>query len=109
MLALLDTDRAQVLDLINAAQRYFEDVLEASAADTVASRSLEDVGNRHRRKVLQQIAARARLLALNVNAQQRSKRANNIHSASTITSSIITDMIRRLVHLHVLDGRLFAM
>lgn len=95
MLALLDSDRAHVLDLIKAAQRYFEDVQEAAAADEIAPRSIEDIGNRHRRKTLRKIAARARFLALRVTEQQRSRRTQNLQVASTITSSIITDMVSR--------------
>ena len=95
MLALLDSDKAHVLDLIKAAQRYFEDVQEAAATDEAASGSIEDVGNRHRRRTLRKIAARARYLALRVTEKQRARRTQNLQVASTITSSIINDMVSR--------------
>lgn len=95
VLALLDSDKAHVLDLIKEAQRYFESAQEAAAADDARTRSIEDVSDRHRRKTLRIIAARARLLALRVTEQQRSKRTQNLQVASTITSSIITDMVSR--------------
>ena len=97
VLALLDSDKAHVLDLIKEAQRYFESAQEAAAADDARARtrSIEDVSDRHRRKTLRIIAARARLLALRVTEQQRSKRTQNLQVASTITSSIITDMVSR--------------
>ena len=95
VLALLDSDKAHVLDLIKEAQRYFESAQEAAAADDACTRSIEDVSDRHRRKTLRIIAARARLLALRVTEQQRSKRTQNLQVASTITSSIITDMVSR--------------
>lgn len=96
MLALLDADKSHVLDLIKGAQRYFDDsAADIAAAQESATRSIEDVGDRHRRKTLHSIAARARRLALRVTEQQRNKRAENLQVASTITSSIVTDMVNR--------------
>lgn len=96
MLAGLDADKSHVLDLIKAAQRYFEDSpQDIAAAEETATRSVEDVGDRHRRKTLHSIAARARRLALRVTEQQRNKRAENLQVASTITSSIVADMMNR--------------
>ncbi len=95
VLAILDADKSHVLELIKEAQRYFENELEATASEGVIARSIEDVSDRHRRKTLRIIAARARTLALRVTEQQRSKRTQNLQVASTITSSIITDMVNR--------------
>ena len=96
MLAILEADKSHVLDLIKESQRFFEDSPEdIAAAEETAARSIEDVAARHRRKTLRAIAARARRLALRVTEQQRNKRAENLQVASTITSSIITDMVNR--------------
>jgi hypothetical protein len=95
VLATLDADKAHVLELIKEAQRFFENEQDATALENDAVRSIDDVGDRHRRKTLHAIAARARLLALRVTEQQRSKRTQNLQVASTITSSIITDMVSR--------------
>ena len=96
VLALLDADKSHVLDLIKEAQRYFEDSPEdVAAAEETATRSIEDVGDRHRRKTLRSTAARARRLALRVTEQQRNKRAETLQVASTITSSIVTDLVNR--------------
>ena len=96
MLAGLDVDKSHILDLIKEAQRFFEhSPQEAAAAEETATRSVEDVGDRHRRKTLRSIAARARRLALRVTEQQRNKRAENLQVASTITSSIVADMVNR--------------
>lgn len=96
MLAGLDVDKSHILDLIKEAQRFFEDTpQDVAAAEETATRSVEDVGDRHRRKTLRSIAARARRLALRVTEQQRNKRAENLQVASTITSSIVADMVNR--------------
>ena len=96
VLAGLDVDKSHILDLIKEAQRFFKDSpQEAAAAEETATRSVEDVGDRHRRKTLRSIAARARRLALRVTEQQRKKRAGNLQVASTITSSIVADMMNR--------------
>ncbi|KAL0029268.1 hypothetical protein WJX79_006326 [Trebouxia sp. C0005] len=95
VLATLDSDKAHVLELIKEAQRFFEIEQDATGLENDAVRSIDDVGDRHRRKTLRAIAARARLLALRVTEQQRSKRTQNLQVASTITSSIITDMVSR--------------
>lgn len=58
-------------------------------------RSIEDISNRHRRKSLYAVADKARQLALKVTEQQRAKRTQNLKVASTITSSILIDMINR--------------
>lgn len=98
VLAVLDADRSHVLDLIKEAQRYFEDSAQTvAAAEETASRSVEDVGDSHRRKTLRTIADRARRLALRATEQQRNKRAETLQVASTITSSIVADMVNRLV------------
>lgn len=96
MLALFDADKSHVLDLIKEAQRFFEEsAQDATAAEEAATRSIEDISDRHRRKTLRAIAARAERLALRVTEQQRNKRAENLQVASTITSSIVTDMVNR--------------
>ncbi|KAL0039208.1 hypothetical protein WJX77_011442 [Trebouxia sp. C0004] len=95
VLAILDSDKAHVLELIKEAQRFFDNEQDAAGHEHNAVRSIDDVGDRHRRKTLHAIAARARLLALRVTEQQRSKRTQNLQVASTITSSIITDMVSR--------------
>ncbi|KAL0047060.1 hypothetical protein WJX82_005420 [Trebouxia sp. C0006] len=95
VLATLDSDKAHVLELIKEAQRFYENEQDATGLENNAVRSIDDVGDRHRRKTLHAIAAWARLLALRVTEQQRSKRTQNLQVASTITSSIITDMVSR--------------
>lgn len=96
VLAGLDVDKSHILDLIKEAQRFFEvSTQDVAAAEETATRSVEDVSDRHRRKTLRSIAARARRLALRVTEQQRNKRADNLQLASTITSSIVADMMNR--------------
>ncbi|KAL3162410.1 hypothetical protein ABBQ32_010081 [Trebouxia sp. C0010 RCD-2024] len=96
VLALLDADKSHVLDLIKEGQRYFEDsAQDVAAVEETATRSVEDVGDRHRRQTLRSIADRARRLALRVTEQQRNKRAETLQVASTITLSIVADMKNR--------------
>ena len=74
VLAVLDADKSHVLDLIKEAQRYFEDsAQDVAAREETATRCVDDVGDRHRRKTLRSIADRARRLALRVTEQQRNK------------------------------------
>ena len=101
VLAGLEIDKSHILDLIKEAQRFFEDSPQVvAAAEETATRSVEDVGDRHRRKTLRSIAARARGLALRVTEQQRNKRAENLQVASTITSSIVSDMVNRWAFMY---------
>lgn len=95
VLAILEADKGHVLELIKEAQRFFANEQDAAAADDNIVRSIDDVSNRHRRDTLRAIAAQARCLALQVTQRQRSKRTQNLQVASTITSSIITDMVNR--------------
>lgn len=104
MLALLDADKSHVLDLIKEGQRYFEDsAQDVAAVEETATRSVEDVGDRHRRQTLRSIADRARRLALRVTEQQRNKRAETLQVASTITLSIVADMKNRWVTHRLLN------
>lgn len=95
-LAILDADQKHILELIKAAQPYFQsNDQNDSQSDEHEQRSIEDIYNRHRRSSLYAVANKARMLALRVTEKQRAKRTQGLQVASTITSSILTDIANR--------------
>ena len=101
-LAALDNDQKHILQLITAAQPYFQSKDQNSGeSEEHEQRSIEDIYNRHRRNSLYAVADKARMLAMRVTERQRAKRTQNLQVASTITSSILTDMAIRYVQTYV--------
>lgn len=102
--ATLDADQEHILDLIKAAQPLFPSKDQNDGkSDEHEQRSIEDIYNRHRRRSLYAIADKARMLALRVTEKQRARRTQNLKVASTITSSILTDMATRYKPQHYLS------
>lgn len=96
--AVLDTDQKHILELIGAAQPYFQNKdHKTSLSGEHGQQSIEDIYNRHRRSSLYAVANKARILALGVAKQQHAKRTQGLQVASTITSSILTSMANRLI------------
>lgn len=94
-LALLKADKAHVLELIFESQRFFKERQAEADSDTPQSLLIADFGNRHRRKTLLSISKSSCQLAMKARDVQRGTVLKSVEVASIITSSMVTDMIRR--------------
>ena len=94
---MLQADKTHVAELIAEAQEYYAEDREA-LSDTSAKK-IGNVGNRHRRKTLLSLSAYSGYLAMKATKLQGMQAADSVGVASTITASIVSDMMLRSVAL----------
>ena len=94
-LAMLQADRTHVAELIVEAQQYYAEDCEAVCG--MSTKKIGDVGNRHRRKTLLSLSDYSGYLGMKATKLQGLQATESVVVSSTITASIVADMMLRCV------------